>query len=180
MAKLLQSISLSLCFVLLAVSGCKTQPPTPNDSGWGDDIIPSGIEEGWGLAARGPGSIDNQAKTYNGRAMVEGILQDVYFNFDSYSIEPTERIKLQAAADYLQTNSRDGLLIEGHCDWYGTADYNLALGDRRAKSIRDYLITLGVSSNRIETLSKGSLEATSGLSKVEARQDRRGKLIVLQ
>ena len=91
-----------------------------------------------------------------------------------------EQAKLQAAADYLQVNSQDGLLIEGHCDWYGTTDYNLALGDRRAKSIRDYLITLGVSGDRIETLSKGSLESTSGLSKPEAREDRRGKLIVLQ
>ena len=111
---------------------------------------------------------------------IEGILEDVFFSFDSYSIASTERTKLQSAADYLKGNPQDGLLIEGHCDWYGTADYNLALGDRRAKSIRDYLITLGISANRIETLSKGSLEATSGLSKPEARKDRRGELIVLQ
>jgi peptidoglycan-associated lipoprotein len=181
MAKLLQSTSLLLFFFLLSLSGCKTQAPTPTDSGagWqGGDIIP--LEEGWGLAPREPGAIDNEAKMYNGRAMVEGILQDVYFSFDSYSIASTERSKLQAAADYLQANPQDGLLIEGYCDWYGTADYNLALGDRRAKSIRDYLITLGINGNRIETLSKGSLEATPGLSKPEAQQDRRGELIVLQ
>ncbi len=149
--------------------------------GWEGDIIPpAGLEEGWGLTPREPGAIDNEAKMYNGRAMVEGILQNVYFSFDSYSIASTERSKLQAAADYLQANSQDGLLIEGYCDWYGTADYNLALGDRRAKSIRDYLITLGINGNRIETLSKGSLEATPGLSKPEAQQDRRGELIVLQ
>ena len=182
MAKLLQSTSLLLLFSLLSLIGCKTQPPTPGDSktGWGEDIIPSGVEEGWGLTPREPGVIDNEAKMYNDRAMVEGILQNVYFSFDSYAIASTERPKLQTAADYLNTNPQDGLLIEGYCDWYGTSDYNLALGDRRAKSIRDYLITLGVGGNRIETLSKGSLEATPGLSKAEARQDRRGELIVLQ
>ena len=182
MAKLLQSTSLLLLLCLLSLSGCKTQAPTPTGSGtgWDEDIIPSGVEEGWGLTPREPGVIDNEAGMYNGRAMVEGILQNVYFKFDSYSIASAERSKLQSAADYLQANPQDGLLIEGHCDWHGTADYNLALGDRRAKSIRDYLITLGVGENRIETLSKGSLEATSGLSKAEARQDRRGELIVLQ
>ena len=166
----------------MILSGCKTQPPTQIDSGsgWDEDIIPSGVEGGWGLEPRDHGAIDTAAGMYNGRPMVEGILQDVYFNFDSYSIDASERSKLQAAADYLKTNAKDGLLIEGNCDWYGTADYNLSLGDRRAKSIRDYLVTLGVSVDRIETLSKGSLEATSGLSKAEARKDRRGELIVLQ
>jgi peptidoglycan-associated lipoprotein len=182
MAKLFQSTTLLLLFILVSLSGCKTQAPTPADggTGWGEDIIPSGVEEGWGLDKRDPGFIDNEAKMYNGRAMVEGILQNVYFSFDSSAIAAAERPKLQSAADYLRANSQDGLLIEGYCDWYGTADYNLALGDRRAKSIRDYLVTLGVSGNRIETLSKGSLEATGGLSKAEAREDRRGELIVLQ
>ena len=184
MAKLLQSFSLVSLLSLLVLSGCKTQPPTQIEPGsWEDgDIVPYGVVENkdWGLDPRDDGMIDAEAGIYNGRPMVEGILEDVLFGFDSYSIAPSERPKLQAAADYLQANAQDGLLIEGHCDWYGTADYNLALGDRRAKSIRDYLITLGISGNRIEVLSKGSLEATSGLSKAEARQDRCGELIVLQ
>ena len=182
MFKLSQSTFLLSVLLSLFLSGCKTQPPTSSNSGasWGEDIIPYGVEEGWGLDPRDSGAIDVEAGMYNGRPMVEGILQDVFFRFDSHAIASSERSKLQAAAEYLLTNSQDGLLIEGHCDWYGTSDYNLALGDRRAKSIRDYLITLGVSQNRIETLSKGSLEATSGLSKSEAKQDRRGELIVLQ
>ena len=165
------------------LSGCKMQPPTPADNWPGMDggIIPSGVESEWGLDPRDPNeSIDVAANTYNGRIMVEDILEDIYFNFDSYAISVSERPKLQQAADYLSKNPGDGLLIEGHCDWYGTEDYNLALGDRRAKSARDYLITLGIKANRIETLSKGSLEATSGLSKSQSRQDRRSDLIILQ
>lgn len=167
---------------MLVLSGCKMQPPTKVNStnDWDEAIIPSGVEEGWGLDPRDSGIIDASTGMYNGRPMVEGILEDVFFSFDAYSIASTERPKLQAAADYLKANAQDGLLIEGNCDWHGTADYNLALGDRRAKSIRDYLITLGISTDRIETLSKGSLDATSGLSKTEAKQDRRGELIVLQ
>ncbi len=183
MVKFFQSLSLLSLLSVLILSGCKTQPPTELGASdtWGEDIIPSGIEEGdWGLDPRENGTINASTGMYNGRPMVEGIFDDVFFSFDSYSIASSERVKLQTAADYLKTNKKDGLLIEGHCDWYGTADYNLALGDRRAKSIRDYLRTLGISESRIETLSKGSLESTSGLSKSEARQDRRGELIILQ
>ena len=159
------------------------QPPTPSGDSWSGNggIIPSGVESEWDLDPRDPSeSINDASNTYNGRTMVEDILEDVYFSFDSYAISIAERPKLQQAVDYLLANPNDGLLIEGHCDWYGTEDYNLALGDRRAKSILDYLMTLGIRADRIQTLSKGSLEATSGLSKTEARQDRRGELIVLQ
>ena len=77
-------------------------------------------------------------------------------------------------------NPARGLLLEGRCDWYGTAEYNLALGDRRAASARDYLITLGIEPSRLEILSKGSLDASPGLSKIESAQDRRADLIVLE
>lgn len=188
MVKLLQSFSLLSFLSLLVLSGCKIQPPTQLGSqdsigsSWDNsDIVPLGVsDEDWSPSLRDSKFINAATGTYNGRPMVKGILEDIFFGFDSYSISINERAKLQAAADYLKRNKGDGLLIEGHCDWYGTADYNLALGDRRAKSIRDYLVTLGIGANRIETLSKGSLEATSGLSKTQSGNDRRGELIVLQ
>jgi peptidoglycan-associated lipoprotein len=144
----------------------------PNGIGFGTDD-PS-------LSLRGPNDGLTGPNTFNGQTMVPGILSDVYFGFDSSAISASERIKLQDAADYLMDNPGDNLLIQGHCDWYGTAEYNLALGDRRANSARDYLLNLGVSSTRVETLSKGSLEAISGLSKTESSQDRKAELIVLQ
>ncbi|MDA9589999.1 OmpA family protein, partial [Opitutales bacterium] len=70
--------------------------------------------------------------------------------------------------------------IEGYCDYYGTEDYNLALGDRRANSARDYLATLGADTNTVDTLSKGGLEATAGISKSESGKDRRVELIILK
>ena len=185
MIRTFQSTFLVVTSLLLFLPGCIIQPPTPTNTESSilldEDLIPTDIEKDWGLDPRGPSAnIDVASGTYNGRAMLENVLEDIFFRFDSYSISPSQRSTLAAAADYLTKNPGDGLLIEGHCDWYGTANYNLALGDRRAKSVRNYLVTLGVKEDRIETLSKGSLEATSGLSKKEAKQDRRCDLIVLQ
>ena len=182
--------ALPLILAAFVLSGCRKQPPTPvtdsamgsgSESGNGDDLIPRMGQKDYGPELRGGDEgIDLDEGTYNGRQMVRGELQDVYFGFDSSSISPSERSKLQNAADHLASNPSDGLLIEGYCDWYGTEDYNLALGDRRANSARDYLATLGVSGDRIDTLSKGSLAATAGLSKSESGQDRRVELVILK
>jgi peptidoglycan-associated lipoprotein len=152
---------------------------------FGGDFIPeSGLGGDFGLGADGlelrDGTDGISGGMYKGREMVEGVLPSVYFGFDSASVPSSERAKLQQAADYLEANPSHGLLIEGHCDWYGTAEYNLALGDRRAASVSDYLGTLGITPLRIDKLSKGSLEATSGLSKSESSKDRRSDLIILR
>jgi len=181
-----------LSAVLLFSACTRKQAPTPSsggvtggDVGQGFDIVPdSDLSGDYGLGADGlelRGGNDGISNgMYNGREMVEGVLPSVYFGFDSSAISASERSKLQQAADYLEENPSMGLLIEGHCDWYGTAEYNLALGDRRAESVSNYLGTLGISPMRIDKLSKGSLEATSGLSKAQAAEDRRADLILLR
>ena len=108
------------------------------------------------------------------------MLSSVYFGFDSSSVAASERLKLQEAAEHLEQNSEDHLLVEGHCDWYGTSEYNLALGDRRASSISDYLYTLGITPERIESFLRASLEAISGSSKELSFKDRRADLIILK
>lgn len=157
-------------------------------SSYDDDLIPAnstGEDWGSGLEERDPNQGFGEDGTYtdaNGKTwdMVGGVLPSVYFGFDSAAIGAAERGKLQQAANHLMDNPSDALLLEGHCDWYGTTEYNLALGDRRSSSARDYLVTLGVDGSRIETLSKGSLDSTSGLSKTESSQDRRADVIILQ
>lgn len=185
--------ALPLILALFVLSGCRKQPPTPVADGGmgngsefnnGDDILINGADANWGtegtgLEARDVG-MNADDNTYGDYTMYRGQLDSVYFGFDSSSISASERFKLQVAADHLASNQADAILIEGHCDWYGTADYNLALGERRANSARDYLATLGVSGDRINTLSKGSLEAITGLSKSESGQDRRAELIILK
>lgn len=85
----------------------------------------------------------------------KSIFDDVYFDFDKYDIRLDAKPILQSVADWLMKNKSADLLIEGHCDERGTNEYNLALGDRRAKAARDGLIALGISSGRINLISYG-------------------------
>jgi peptidoglycan-associated lipoprotein len=85
----------------------------------------------------------------------EGMFKDVLFDFDKYDVKEEYKAELKALASWLLKNTQDRLSVEGHCDDRGTNEYNLALGDRRAKAVKDYLVSLGVPSARIDTLSYG-------------------------
>ena len=174
---------LTLILSIFVLSGCSSkQAPSQYSDGsnsLGDmDFIPDGGTFDGSLQERNEDESIGDDK-YGDFIMVEGILPSIYFGFDSSSVGASERLKIQQAAEYLKQNSEHHLLVEGHCDWYGTSEYNLVLGDRRANSIGNYIDTLGIKPERIEKLSKGSLEATSGLSKAQSSQNRRADLIVL-
>ncbi|MDG2256305.1 MAG: OmpA family protein [Opitutaceae bacterium] len=104
----------------------------------------------------------------------------VYFDFDSSSIKTSERAKIAQAADYLRSNPGHLLILEGHCDWKGTPEYNLGLGERRATSVKQYMETLGISSASLETLSKGDLNAVEGVSSTQMAEDRRVAFLVVR
>ena len=80
--------------------------------------------------------------------------QTVYFDYDSAKIKPSEFHKLEGVANGLKGNSKS-LIVEGHTDERGTAEYNRALGERRAQAAREELIHLGIASSRITTISYG-------------------------
>ncbi len=82
-------------------------------------------------------------------------LKDALFDYDKYDIRPDTRAVLDSVAAWLNKNKNINVLIEGHCDERGTNEYNLALGEKRATSARDYLIARGVASSRISTISYG-------------------------
>jgi peptidoglycan-associated lipoprotein len=82
-------------------------------------------------------------------------LNDVFFEFDKYDIRPTDAKVLDRNAAWLKTNANNLILIEGHCDERGTNEYNLALGERRAKSTMNYLVSQGVQASRITIISYG-------------------------
>jgi peptidoglycan-associated lipoprotein len=82
-------------------------------------------------------------------------LRDVHFDFDKYAIRPDDAAILDKNAGWLKAHANDLLLIEGHCDERGTAEYNLALGERRAKSAMNYLVSNGIEAGRITTISYG-------------------------
>ncbi len=79
----------------------------------------------------------------------------IYFALDSHALSDDAQRTLRRQALWLRQNPQTTVTIEGHCDERGTRDYNLALGDRRANSVRDYLVSLGVPANRVATTSYG-------------------------
>ena len=83
------------------------------------------------------------------------LLKDIHFDFDKYDIRPEEAGILRGNADVLKKNPHVKIQIEGHCDERGTVEYNLALGERRANSTKNFLVSLGIPSDRISSISYG-------------------------
>ncbi len=90
-----------------------------------------------------------------GKGAEAGPLRDVNFDFDRYDLRPDARNILKEHATWLKANPQAQVEIEGHCDERGTNEYNLALGAKRAESVRRYLVDLGVSADRLSTVSYG-------------------------
>ena len=90
-----------------------------------------------------------------GEVFETGLLKDVYFDFDKYDVRSQDMDKLKENAALLAKYPKVKIQIEGHCDERGTAQYNLALGERRANSTKQYLISLGISADRLATISYG-------------------------
>jgi peptidoglycan-associated lipoprotein len=92
----------------------------------------------------------------NRYAQEKGYIRDAYFNYDEATLDGSAQDALQGSATWLRgEGAAYNLLIEGHCDERGTEQYNLALGDRRANTAKDYLVTLGINAGRIRTVSYG-------------------------
>jgi peptidoglycan-associated lipoprotein len=85
----------------------------------------------------------------------KGVLADVFFQFDSVDLSPEARAILQKNTDYLKKWTSTKVMIEGHADSRGTNEYNLALGERRADAARDYVVSLGIPTERVTVVSKG-------------------------
>jgi peptidoglycan-associated lipoprotein len=106
-------------------------------------------------------------------------LDDVFFDLDKSEIRDDARPKLQKNADWMKRWTSTQVMIEGHCDSRGSAEYNLGLGSRRATAVRDYLVSLGVPANRLTVVSKGK-EAPVCTEQTEScwAQNRRGHSVV--
>jgi peptidoglycan-associated lipoprotein len=89
------------------------------------------------------------------KSEVLAALKTIYFDFDKYNLRDDAKRTLESNAKVLMANPRARILIEGHCDERGTTEYNLALGEKRASTARDYLIRLGVDASQISIISYG-------------------------
>jgi len=156
--KPLLSYGLSLLVVTFLIScGQPANPPPPK---W--TVENSNASAGQASAAAKPAppkpEVDKDSSLEalrRGEAAGSGPLKDIGFNFDSADLSETARATLKANAEWLKANPSARVQIEGHCDERGTAEYNMALGAKRAQAAMDYLSTLGVAANRLSTISYG-------------------------
>ncbi len=150
---------------------------------------------GWGDAPEDPASIDFVGdpefvpgdwsepgmgiSTSGEWAPIPGInLPTIYFSYDRDAIGTSERMKLDQVASYLKSNAGIGLIIEGHCDDRGSVEYNRSLGERRALSVKDYLVGNGIEQSRIQTISYGEEKpAVTGSGEAVWSKNRRAELV---
>ncbi len=109
-----------------------------------------------------------------------GGLTTVFFDLDSSDISGSTKDALNANAEFLKTNKNIKILVEGHCDERGGTQYNLALGEKRAKAVKDYLTAMGVQAKRIETKSLGKESPLDfGHDESAWAKNRRGSFVIV-
>jgi len=128
-------------------------PGGSDGSALGGGRFQSDAEPFLGDSGSGSGGLGEEARTLPFKDTSS--LQDIYFRFDKYDLDDTSRGTLRQNASYLKSNSGAVVEIQGHCDERGTNNYNVALGERRAHSTKMYLVSQGISSRRIHTISYG-------------------------
>lgn len=143
-------LGLVMLMLLVAAGGCsKKVSSTPG----GDSAAGSSSGSQGGLTAE---QLEAQRLAELQRQAIEKIGADkIYFAFDSNELSQESRAILQEKADLLKANPALSLLIEGHCDERGTEEYNLALGERRARAAYEFLVLLGVESSKLQIISYG-------------------------
>ena len=159
--KLAKSLHLTaLCLSIIMVGACSLHNPDSDQMAPGGGAGSSDMS-GMDLAAGGPGGFGNDSSLLQGRPanawtpILGAKLEPVYFALDSYNIGSQQFTNLEKAAQYLKSNTKAGLIIEGNCDERGSAEYNVGLGEKRAIAARDYLVNLGIPESRLQTISYG-------------------------
>ena len=150
-----------------AIAACTPRRPvdgaagdtTPPVTGPQDPTAPTGPVDGGNLGAATPGSEQD---------FVVNVGDRIYFDLDSYEVRPDAYPRLDAQVAWLQRYPQVTVRIEGNADERGTREYNLALGARRAESVRSYLVSRGISAARIDTISYGKERPIAAGSNEEA------------
>ncbi len=161
---------LGLISAVALVAACETAPK-------------SGASAGGGGAAGGPVETYTTPLTGGPALIRSGSQEDlvvnvgdrVYFGYDKFNLKADASKTLDKQGAWLKTNPSVTVTIEGHCDERGTREYNLALGERRANSVKEYLVLLGVNPARLKTISYGKERPVAmGSNEAAWGQNRRG------
>ena len=152
---------LGMIAAVALVAACETAP-TKKDAASG-----SGLTEAY--SSKTPSMVKGSQQD-----LVVNVGDRVYFDYDKYNLQADSRQVLEKQAAWLKENGAVKVVIEGHADERGTREYNLALGERRANSVKDYLVALGIADNRIDTISFGKeRDVAKGSNEAAWAQNRR-------
>ncbi len=155
---------LGLMAALLFAAGCATEADETAEVDTGGEMV---MDTGTGIV---PGSQED---------LVVNVGDRVFFDFDKSDLRPDAIETLNRQADWLKTYPSVTVTIEGHCDERGTREYNLALGERRASSAKQYLESMGIGGGRLDTISYGKERpAVLGSNEAAWAQNRRAVMVV--
>ena len=172
-------IILAACLVL---SACATKKEVTTDTTTSDTSTSATTETTTATTAVPKISGQMQGDTYVGddtvKYLADGVPDRVFFATNESILTTASRETLRAQAAWLRKNSNINVVLEGHADERGTREYNLALGERRANSAKDYLMTYGISADRISVISYGKERPVDGGSNTLAWSKNRRSVTV--
>jgi len=164
---------LSMFAAIVLLAACETVPEEEADVTGTGAATQQGATTGISastIPAPRPGSQEDLVINYGDR---------VFFDYDKFDLKAEARQAIEGWSDWLAQNPTVTVTIEGHCDERGTREYNLALGERRATSVKNYLIALGVDANRLGIVSFGKERpAVLGSNEAAWAQNRRSVMVV--
>ena len=151
--------------------GCSAKKKTAGGAAAGGNLGEEGLAPGGSLERYKKGTLGGEEG---------GPLKDIRFAYDSYDLDESARSVLRDSSAWLKDHARGKVEVEGHCDERGTVEYNLALGAKRARAAKDYLVALGVSADRLTTISYGEeLPLCHEHDETCWQQNRRAHFVVL-
>ena len=137
--------------LVLFVAACATKPKDEGESsGSGSSSSGDSVSEGTITETAGSGIVAGSQED-----LIVNVGDRVFFGYDSSDLDSDALELLQDQVAWLKQNSGVSVTIEGHCDERGTREYNLALGEKRAQAVKNYLIGLGINPDRVSTISYG-------------------------
>jgi peptidoglycan-associated lipoprotein len=160
---------ISLLAVLVLVAGCSHKPKDEGAVAATAETAQAPVTQ---PAPNGPPPGSEQD-------LVVNVGDRVFFGYDEFDLTAQARTTIEHQAQWLKTYPSVTVMVEGHCDERGTREYNLALGEKRATAVRNYLVANGVDPSRVQTISYGKERpAVLGSDETSWAQNRRGVLVV--
>jgi len=170
----------SLLAVLILVAGCSSTPKDTESMDTDSHLNPTETLSPV-ISAPPVDTLEEQGSAAPGtqQDLVVNVGDRVFFGYDKYDLTADARTTIEKQALWLKKYPHLNISVEGHCDERGTREYNLALGEKRAMTVRNYLIALGVESGRAQTISYGKERpAVTGSDETSWAQNRRGVVVV--